>query len=285
MRTTSPRIAIKPTPAAPIVKWAGGKGRLVPQLRALLPAGVERMRHLEPFAGGAALFFAQAPDRALLCDCNPDLIALYRTVRDTLPALLRHLQALALAHDRTHYYAIRKAYNARQHTSTAQRAAWFLYLNKTCFNGLHRVNRRGEFNVPMGRYENPRILDAEALTTASTALQHADLRCGDFATTLRLARPGDFVYLDPPYDPASRTANFTAYAKGGFGMTDQVRLSRVFAELARRGCYVMLSSSDTTAVRQLYAGYPITKVTARRAISCNADDRGSVTELVIRNFS
>jgi DNA adenine methylase len=159
----------------------------------------------------------------------------------------------------------------------------FLYLNKTCFNGLHRVNREGRFNVPAGRYVNPRIVNAEALRAAGRLLRYAELHCESFEVLLSLARPGDFVYLDPPYQPVSSTANFTAYARDGFSLDDQTRLRDVFAELDRRGCKLMLSNSDVPVIHELYKRYRIDKVAALRAVNCDGRNRGRVSE-VVRNY-
>ncbi|MDD9947371.1 MAG: DNA adenine methylase [Myxococcales bacterium] len=268
---------------APIVKWVGGKGRLLSQLRPLLPPAVDRMRHVEPFAGGAAMFFDRRPSRALLCDVNQDLIATYLAVRDELPSVITELQRLARDHSRERYYDVRSRYNTAELTRS-QRAAAFIYLNKTCFNGLHRVNRRGHFNVPVGRYEKPKILNASLLQAASAQLSEADLRCTSFEALVALARPGDFVYLDPPYEPVSRTANFTSYAQDGFSQEDQQRLRDVYRELDRRGCKLMLSNSDVPFVRELYRDFRIDLVAAPRAINCNTSRRGKVSEVVVRNY-
>jgi DNA adenine methylase len=268
----------------PFLKWVGGKGKLRHALAALLPPGVALMRHVEPFVGGGALFFARAPARALLCDINPDLIATYQAVRDDVQAVLAHLRRLSRSHDETTFYAQRKRYNARSHKNAAERAAQFIYLNKTCFNGLYRVNRRGEFNVPMGRYANPNIADAETLLRASQALASTELRCTPFQSLLSEARPGDFIYFDPPYEPVSRTANFTSYARDGFTQENQVQLRDVFRELDRRGAKLMLSNSDVPFIRDLYRGYPIERVMAPRAVSCDAKARGPVSEVVVRNY-
>jgi DNA adenine methylase len=280
------RVVHKPNvpPPSPIVKWVGGKTRVLSQLTPLLPDGVELMRHVEPFVGGAALFFAQRPERALLADVNPQLIATYEAVRDDVDSLIEQLSRLSAAHGDERYYHVRHRYNHAQRLSAAERAAMFIYLNKTCFNGLHRVNRRGEFNVPAGRYRNPRILDAELLRSASAELARAELRCTSFEALLSYAKPGDFVYFDPPYEPASRTSNFTAYAQDGFGRDDQVRLRDVFNELDRRRCKLMLSNSDVPLIRELYAKFRIDTVAAPRAINCNATRRGLVSELVVRNY-
>jgi len=278
------RIELAARPA-PFVKWVGGKGRLLSQLEPLLPPGVEHMRHVEPFMGGAAFFFARRPRRARLSDVNAALVATFTMVRDRVEEVIEHLRPLAAQHDAEHYYGVRERYNAtRDGTHGPERAAMFIYLNKTCFNGLHRVNRKGEFNVPAGRYKNPRILNDDALRAASWALSAAEIEHAGFESLVASARPGDFVYLDPPYAPVSDTANFTAYAKGGFGPDDQRRLRDVFDALSRRGCKCMLSNSDVPFIRDLYARHRIDVVSAPRAVNCNASRRGKVPEVVVRNY-
>jgi DNA adenine methylase len=276
---------LQPLPApAPIVKWAGGKARLLAQLRPLLPPGVELMRHVEPFVGGGAMFFAQQPARALLCDVNPRLVATYEAVRDEVEHVIEHLARLEPEHDARAYYRVRERYNRARAVSRAERSAMFIYLNKTCFNGLHRVNQKGEFNVPVGRYVRPRILSRDALLSASRQLRSAELRCTGFETLLSSAKPGDFVYFDPPYEPVSGTASFTAYAQDGFGRRDQLRLREVFSALDKRGCKLMLSNSDSAFIADLYRDFHLDYVAAARAINCNAEKRGPVRELVVRNY-
>jgi DNA adenine methylase len=272
--------------AGPIVKWVGGKGGLLPQLAPLLPPGVELMRHVEPFVGGGAVFFGLRPERALLCDVNPALVDTYAAVRDEVDAVIDQLRALAREHvrDERAYYRVRERYNRSQKLRSAQRAAMFVYLNKTCFNGLHRVNRRGEFNVPAGRYDKPRILNEEALRAASLELSRAELSCSGFERLLTAARPGDFVYLDPPYEPVSATASFTAYSQEGFGREDQLRLRDVFAVLDRRGCKLMLSNSDVPFIRDLYRRWNVSHVSAGRAVNSDPSRRGPVQEVVVRNY-
>ena len=250
----------------------------------LLPPGAELMRHVEPFFGGGALFFARRPVRALLSDVNPSLVTTYEAVRDDVDELIGQLTHLSETHSATRYYQVRHHYNHGQRITPTERAAMFIYLNKTCFNGLHRVNRRGEFNVPAGRYDKPRILDADLLRSASAELQKADLRCTGFEALLAHAKPGDFVYFDPPYEPASATASFTAYAQNGFGREDQERLRDVYAALDRRRCKLMLSNSDVPFIRDLYSKFHIDTVAARRAINCDATKRGVVSEVVVRNY-
>lgn len=268
----------------PFLKWAGGKGRLLPQLEPLLPPGHELRRHVEPFFGGGAMFFARQPSRALVSDVNPNLITTYQAVQGDVEGVIERLSALAARHSSDAYYRVRERYNRAARIDEVERAAMFIYLNKTCFNGLHRVNARGEFNVPAGSYKNPRIVDGEGLRAASFALQGADIRCQPFDALLRDARPGDFVYLDPPYAPVSETANFTSYALGGFGAADQIRLRDVFRELDRRGCRLMLSNSDVPFIREIFAGYRIDVVMAARAINADASRRGPVAEVVVRNY-
>ena len=242
------------------------------------------MRHVEPFVGGAAMFFARQPERALLCDKNAQLCATYEVVRDDVDSVIDRLRELARGHNSERYYQLRHRYNHAKRLSQPERAALFIYLNKTCFNGLHRVNRRGEFNVPAGRYANPRILDEDTLRAASARLARTELRCESFEALLSHAKPGDFIYFDPPYEPVSRTANFTAYQQDGFSREDQARLRDVFAELDRRRCKLMLSNSDTPFIRELYRKYRVDLVAAPRAINCDARGRGKVTEVVVRNY-
>jgi len=276
-----PRVDARPSP---FVKWVGGKGRILAQLVPLLPPGVELMRHVEPFVGGGALFFHRNPRRALLCDVNPTLVGTYLAIRDEVELVIEALESLAGAHSREAYYAVRDRYNLAPRVSPSERAAMFIYLNKTCFNGLHRVNRKGHFNVPAGRYSNPKILDPGCLRAASRALASADVVEQGFEGLLESARPGDFVYFDPPYAPVSATANFTSYATDGFGEEDQVRLRDVYRALSRRGCKLMLSNSDVPFIRELYGDFRIDTVAAPRAVNCNGRGRGKVSEVVVRNY-
>lgn len=277
------RVGQSPREAAPFVKWAGGKGRLLSQLRPLLPTGIEHMRHVEPFVGGGALFFSRRPRRALLSDINPALVATFVAIRDDVEGVIGGLRQLTKRHSKARYYEVREQYN-RGRQGAVNRAATFIYLNKTCFNGLHRVNRKGEFNVPVGSYQNPRILNEDGLRAASEALRGAHLRCAPFDALLEHAKPGDFVYFDPPYEPVSRTASFTSYASGGFTQDDQGRLRDVFVELDRRGCKLMLSNSDVPFIHELYSRYAVDTVAAPRAINCNGKKRGRVSEVVVRNY-
>ncbi len=265
--------------ASPFLKWAGGKARLLDQFAAHMPHDFERYH--EPFVGGGAMFFALAPDDAVLSDVNPRLIETYRAVRDDVDGLIERLHDHARRHNKAHYYASRLRFNEPRTDGGTERAALFIYLNKTCFNGLYRENSRGGFNVPMGRYANPTICDESTLRSASRALQNVDLRVGGFVDVLERVDEGDFVYFDPPYVPLSTTSNFTTYSKDGFGMREQLQLARTFAKLARRGCRVMLSNHDCDAVRELYAGWRIETVSASRSISRNGKKRKPVGEVLV----
>ena len=261
------------------MKWAGGKTGLIPQFEPLFPK-IEFTLYAEPFVGGGAVFFHLLPPKSILIDSNEELINFYLVVRDNLEELLADLKK----HKNTkeHYYSIRAL--DPQALSPVERASRFLYLNKTAYNGLWRVNSQGKHNVPFGRYKNPKIVDELNLRLVSEALRTAEVLCDDFSRVLDFARAGTFVYLDPPYYPLSDTANFTGYTADAFGARDQERLAGVFRELDRRGCLVMLSNSDTPFIRQLYSGFDIQVVYARRAINCRADRRGPIAELVIRNY-
>jgi DNA adenine methylase len=265
----------------PIVKWAGGKTRLLASLKPHVPKQVRT--YVEPFAGGAALFFAlagEAPRRfenAILCDANPELVVCYRAVQrhvdDVIAALGKY------RYDRTLYYKTRDKDTARM--ADVDRAARFIFLNRTCYNGLWRVNAKGKFNVPFGRYSAPRICDPDALRAAAWALAGATIHNGDFTTVTRELGAGDFVYFDPPYVPVSKTADFTSYAAGGFGASDQARLVSEIRRLRTVGARVVLSNADTPETRALYKGFKKLTVEAPRPINSNAQKRGPARELVV----
>ncbi len=270
----------------PILKWAGGKGKLLSQIMPLLPDDVGSHRYIEPFLGGGALFLALEHPNALLGDINSNLISVYTATKGAVRELSTRLKELAAAHEgKETYYVIRERYNDSGSMSLCERAALFIYLNKTCFNGLHRVNQKGEFNVPVGSYKNPRICDPEGLEKASSALASAQLFCGSYDDLLYdVAQPHDFVYLDPPYQPVSETSNFTSYTQEGFDADAQFEVRGVFNELHHRGCYIMLSNSDTPEIRDLYHDYHIHEISAARSINATGKGRGNVGELVITNY-
>lgn len=267
--------------ARPVLKWAGGKGQLLPALLARLPESFAAYH--EPFVGGGALFFALASQGrigpAFLSDANPSLIDVYLGLQTDVEAVIAVLRQHV--YDREHYYAVRA--QAPADLSLPERAARIIYLNKTCYNGLYRENRAGQFNVPFGRYVNPTICDEPNLRAAAAVLRGVDIACRPFTTVLDAARPGDLVYFDPPYDPLSPTANFTGYDRRGFGPDDQRRLRDVFAELGQRGVSAVLSNSDTPFVRELYAGLAMEQVFVARAVNSRANGRGKVAEVIVRN--
>ena len=268
-RTASPR---------PFVKWAGGKRKLLPKLVKHMPRHFRRFH--EPFVGGGALFFHLNPSRACLSDINGRLVKTYRAIRDDPHAIIRKLNEYP--NDKEFYLEMRAREIDR--CSDIEIAAWFIYLNRTGFNGLYRVNRRNRFNVPYGRYANPRICDEQNLLACSQALQGVSMRNEDFSGVLDRAEPGDFVYFDPPYVPLSATSSFTAYTKDKFRMEDQIRLRDLALELKRRGVFVLLSNSGAQAVYDLYdksQGFDFTEIKAARAINSVASKRGAVNELVI----
>ncbi len=277
LRTRRPLVT-----AAPIVKWVGGKSKLLAELQRWVPRRYGR--YFEPFAGGAAMFFHLAPAKAVLCDTNGDLIHMYRTIASQTSAVIEQLEEHREQHSRDHFYAVRDRWNARLSTETDDwRAATFIYLNKTCYNGLWRVNRNGGFNVPMGSYRNPRIFDAAQLRAAATVLRGAELRGQSFVDGVADAGPGDLVYFDPPYHPVSATANFTSYTAESFGCEQQRQLAALARRLNDRGCTVIASNSDTPFIRELYAEFRIEVVHCARAINSNAAKRGPVREVVITN--
>jgi DNA adenine methylase len=264
--------------ARPFIKWAGGKKQILPHLLARAPRAFGT--YFEPFLGGGALFFSLSPGKAVLSDLNPYLVNAYSVVRDRVDELAESLKVHRA--DKEYYYMMRGL--SPETMSDVQRASWFIYLNKTCYNGLWRVNRSGRFNVPFGRYRNPKILDRENLYAVSRALYGALVMCSDFEEAVQMAVPGDFVYFDPPYSPKSGTAGFVSYTGEGFGEEEQERLAGVFRRLSRRGVLVMLSNSDVPLVRRLYEGFRIDTVQASRAISCRGDRRGPVGEVVITGY-
>ena len=264
--------------AGPFLKWAGGKGRLLAQYQPLFPEKFGRS--FEPFVGAGAVFFHLAPGEAHLSDVNPELVNAYTVIRDQVDALISTLAGYQ--HDRDFYYALRAV--DPETLSPVERAARIIYLNKTCFNGLYRVNRRGQFNVPFGDYKNPRICDEAGLRAANAALQGVSVTHQGFDAVLAEAKSGDFVYFDPPYHPLSPTASFTSYAADDFGPEDQIRLAAVFRRLDAKGVKIMLSNSDTPFIRDLYEGFHIQQVWAPRAINRDASKRKGVPEVVVTNY-
>jgi DNA adenine methylase len=297
-------------PAKPLLKWAGGKRQLLPALRRFYPADFGR--YIEPFVGSGAVFFdlynagRLHGKEAVLIDSNADLIGCYEAVRDAPEAVAFALDALADAHaarGREHYYEVRdRRFNPLRDqerqadgriTYSPELAAMLIYLNRTGFNGLFRLNSRGAFNVPAGRYEKPRISDRDRLFRVSEALGSSGVQliAGSFELALAHAQRGDFLYCDPPYAPLSPTARFTSYTSRPFGIDDQQRLQEVVVALVRGGCHVVVSNSTATEIERLYdrnvearaAGLQAHRASARRSVNSNPRRRGPVTEYLITN--
>lgn len=278
--------------ARPFVKWAGGKGQLLPELTKRLPRSFRRYH--EPFAGGGALFFhlystGRLRHGAVLSDYNPELILCYKVVRDDVEALIAALQEHAKhRHDSEYFLQIRKwdRQPGFEQRDPVERAARTLFLNRTCYNGLYRLNNKGQFNAPFGYYKNPQIVDPDNLRAASAALRDVELHVGDFEAAAALAEPYDLVYFDPPYVPVSPTSSFTHYTGQTFGHDDQRRLAQLFDTLKERGVYVMLSNSHTPLSRDLYAAHAVSTsiVYASRKINCDGRKRGNVEELIVCSY-
>lgn len=273
---------------APILKWAGGKRQLLPRLLASQPRSWNR--YLEPFAGGAALFFALSRPEAYLSDTNGDLIRLYQVVRDRVEDLIGRLTAIQTTYralvpedQAAFFYALRDRYNARQ-ADDLEQSALFYALGRLAFNGLYRVSATGRYNTPFGRYQNPDIVRAETLRAAHRVLQDATIVEADYRTAGTAAQRADLVYVDPPYAPVSTTANFTSYTADGFGWKDQVALAEWVREMAGRGVYVMASNADVPEIHALYRGLWIQVVPVRRAINSDATKRTGASEVIITTY-
>lgn len=273
----------------PFVKWAGGKRQLMPILSQHLPEKYDR--YFEPFLGGGAMLFytiTQNPKRKChVSDLNSDLILTYITIRDKIEDLILSLKTHSKKYSKnskTYYYSVRDS----QPKSQVEKTSKLLFLNKTCFNGLYRVNSKGKFNVPLGRYTNPNIINEENLRTVSHALKSNNIKitCRDFSSILNDAKKGDFVYFDPPYQPVSATANFTSYTNRNFTSDDLHRLSKICEKLDSKGCKFLLSNSNSTEVFETFSkrSWKILEIEANRAINSNSKNRTGHTELLIKNY-
>ncbi|WP_411701783.1 DNA adenine methylase [Corynebacterium sp. LaCa97] len=270
----------------PLVKWAGGKRQLLPHIHAALPAGTPR-RYYESFIGGGAVLFSLTPASARVNDLNSELINLYEVVREGVDELIGLVSTYP--NDADFFYQLRAVDRDAERfaaLSATERAARTLYLNKTCYNGLYRVNSAGQFNAPFGRYKNPTICDADTLRGVHRYFRDNDVTFtqGDFAAAVAGAGEGDFVYFDPPYDPVNVTSSFTGYQKGGFDRAEQERLKAVCDDLDARGVKFLLSNSATEFIRDLYADFSIDTVAATRAINSVGSRRGKVDEVLVRNY-
>lgn len=259
---------VEPVQAKPILKWAGGKTQMLDDLLPKVPTSYGR--YIEPFFGGGAMFFALQPENAVIADSNPELINMYREVADHVEDVIQCLKQYENTSEM--FYAVRsQEWTTLPETEAAART---IFLNRTCFNGLYRVNKRGQFNVPYGKYKNPKICDEDGLRAASAALKGADILCSDYLLVLEhYAQPGDFVFLDPPYLPISEYADFKRYTKEQFYEEDHVELAKMIMTLHERGCHVILTNSNHPLVHELYAPFNIDVIQTKRHISCNGNTR------------
>lgn len=292
--------------AKPFIKWAGGKTQLLTQFENILPHNLEEAEHftyIEPFVGGGAMLFHMLQKytnigRVIINDINPNLITAYRVIRDTPERLITDLKMLQREYRQNsneearkeYFLRIRKSYNEDTHNDVTN-TAMFIFLNRTCFNGLYRVNSKGYFNVPFGKYTNPTICDEELLLEDSKILQNVEILCGDYTLIERYVDNNTFIYFDPPYRPLSTTSSFTSYSKENFDDTEQTRLAHFFARLSRYGCKMMLSNSDCCAqnpndtfFENLYGNFIIDKVHASRFVNAIPSKRGKLTEILVRNY-
>lgn len=272
---------------APVVKWVGGKRQLIEQITSLLPPKLASYTYCEPFLGGGALLFHIQPSKAIINDANEELINVYKVIRDDVDSLIAELKKFSNTSES--FYEVRgwdknpETYNA---LSDVLKAARFLYLNKTCFNGLYRVNNAGEFNTPFGFYKNPNFINEPTLKAVHSYLKSdaIKLNCGDYVDVLNSLDKKTFVYLDPPYDPVSTTSNFTGYTKGGFNRDEQTRLREACDELDKKGIKFLLSNSSTDFIHEQYSNYTIVPVMAKRAINSVASGRGDIEEVLVKNY-
>ena len=281
MRTI--KINMKRVSIPTFVKWAGGKKQLLEQFNRFFPKKINR--YIEPFVGGGAVLFyvlkIHKPKEVFIFDINSELINTYEVIRDDVENLIKELHKLKQLHNKETYYKIRE--EDPKLLSKLTNASRFIYLNKTCFNGLYRVNSKGGFNVPIGSYKNPAIVNEEELREISKLLQRVKIKNASFEECLKYAKKDDCVYFDPPYYPLKKSS-FTTYTKGNFLDKEQEQLKEIFKELDKRGCKVMLSNSDTDFIKNLYKGYKAHIVKATRMINCDATKRGKINEVVILNY-
>ncbi len=270
--------------AKPFLKWAGGKRQLLPEIQKNLP--ITFGNYYEPFVGAGALLFELQPTASVISDINEELINCYIVIRDLSNELIQDLKRHQ--NTREYFYSIRELdrNGGFQDLSPVERASRIIYLNKTCYNGLFRVNSQGQFNVPFGQYKKPNIINSEVIKSISYYLNHNDVTIlnSDFELAVKTARKGDFIYFDPPYDPISETASFTGYSVNQFLRAEQERLYNLFEELTSRGCKVMLSNSATRFINDLYNDYNIVRLQASRSINSKGKLRGKIDEFLILNY-
>lgn len=270
----------------PVLKWVGGKRQLLPRIEKLIPK--KYTKYYEPFIGGAAVLLNEQPKKAIINDYNEELINTYKVIQNNVDELIEELKMHEKLNNSDYFYTVREwdrlpGYEQRSDVEIAGR---FIYLNKTCYNGLYRVNMAGQFNTPYGKYKNPNIVNAHGLRFLSNYFNETDItfKTGDFEDAVKYIRKGSFVYFDPPYQPVSTTSNYTGYTSGGFDENDQIRLKKLCDKLNERGVKFLLSNSNVKFITDLYEDYTIEVVGATRAINSNAKKRGEVEEVLIRNY-
>lgn len=281
-------MAKKNTKVKPYLKWAGGKRQLLPVIENYIPDENEINTYYEPFIGAGAVLFARQPSHAVINDHNTQLITTYKVIKEHVDELIHLLQIHKESNTKEYFYDIREQDRKLDKFNTltdVEKAARFIYLNKTCYNGLYRVNSQGLFNVPFGKYKNPAICEEVTLREINKYFNSSNISIlnGDFSEALKTASKGDFVYLDPPYH-SPNNMNFTGYQAGGFNEGEQVRLYETFLELSNKNVKCLLSNSDTDFIRDLYKDFTIHTVKATRAINSDASKRGKVNEVLVQNW-
>lgn len=274
--------------AQPFLKWAGGKRQLLPEIRKYIPENIDV--YYEPFIGAGAVLLDRQPEKAIINDINKELVNVYEVVKNHHEELIGHLKKHENGNNSEYFYSIRELDRDEEKfagLTPIEKAARMIYLNKTCFNGLYRVNSKGQFNVPFGKYKNPQIVNENVIRAVHDYLSSRDVTIWnkDFAEVVAEAKEGDFVYFDPPYDPVSVTSSFTSYSLDGFNREDQIRLRDVCVELDKRGCKFLLSNSATDFIKEIYEekGFHIEIVSATRNINSVASKRGKIDEVLVMN--
>lgn len=270
----------------PPLKWVGGKRQLLPEIMKYIPENYNT--YFEPFIGGGAVFFHLEPEKAVINDYNSELINVYLTIKNSFKELIQELKMHDQNNSKEYYYEVRAWDRDEKYAnrSNIEKAARLIYMNKTCFNGMYRVNSKNQFNVPYGKYVNPAIINEEVLQNISIFLNNNNIKIlnKDFSDALEISQSGDFVYLDPPYVPISETSAFTSYTKNGFNKEDQIRLREVCDDLDSKGVKFLLSNSNVPFIQDQYKNYKIEVVGANRSINSKGNKRGKVEEVLIRNY-
>ncbi len=271
---------------APFLKWVGGKRQIMPKIVEHLPDNIKKYKYIEPFVGGGAVLLHLQPKKAIVNDFNSELINVYRVVKDNLESLIVDLQKHKNESD--YFYKIRCLDRTEdfKNLTDVERASRIIYLNKTCYNGLYRVNNSGEFNSPFGKYKNPNIVNEPTLRAVSYYLNNNNIQLlnTDYEEVLREADNKSFVYLDPPYYPVSESSNFTGYIQGGWDMSDQIRLREACDKLDKKGVKFLQSNSSSDFLKEEYKKYSIHTIKANRSINSDSEKRGEIEEILIKNY-